>query len=55
MKTNGKIFQVATRKPAKKDALPRLAHERDESNDRQATTPAPEIRQAYENIMLARY
>lgn len=51
MKTDGKIFQVATRKSAKKEALPRLPHERDESNDSQASGPRPEIRQAYEDIM----
>ncbi len=51
MKTDGKIFQVATQKPARKDSLPRLPHERDESDDSQQSEPRPEIRQAYEDIM----
>jgi len=46
MKTDGKIFQVATRKPARKEALPRLPHERDESDDSQQSEPRSEIRQA---------
>ncbi len=51
MKTDGKIFQVATQKPARKESLPRLPHERDESGDSQQSEPRPEIRQAYEDIM----
>ena len=51
MKTDGKIFQLATRKPARKEALPRLPHERDESDDSQQSEPRSEIRQAYEDIM----
>ena len=51
MKTDGKIFQVATQKPRKKEALPRLPHERDESGDSQQSEPRSEIRQAYEDIM----
>ena len=53
MKTDGKIFQVATQKPVRKDALPRLPHERDESgdSDSQQSEPRSEIRQAYDDIM----
>ncbi len=51
MKTDGKIFQVATQKPMKKEALPRLPHERDESNDSQQSEPRAEMRQAYDDIM----
>ncbi len=51
MKTDGKIFQVATQKPLKKEAVPRLPHERDESRDSQQSEPRSEIRQAYDDIM----
>ena len=51
MKTDGKIFQVATQKPVKKDAIPRLPHKRDESRDSQQSETRPEIRQAYEDLM----
>ena len=51
MKTDGKIFQVATQKPARKTSLPRLPHERDESGDSQQSAPRPEIRQAYDDLM----
>lgn len=51
MKTDGKIFQVATQKPVRKEALPRLPHERDESGDSQQSEPRAEIRQAYDDIM----
>ncbi len=51
MKTDGKIFQVATQKPVRKEALPRLPHERDESGDSQQSDPRPEICQAYDDIM----
>jgi hypothetical protein len=51
MKTDGKIFQVATQQPVKKDALPRLPHERDESRDSQQSDPRSEIRQAFDDIM----
>lgn len=51
MKTDGKIFQVATQKPMKKDVIPRLPHERDESDDSQQSEPRPEIRQAFDDLM----
>ena len=50
MKTDGKIFQVATQKPLKKEAVPRLPHERDESRDSQQSEPRSESRQAYDDI-----
>ena len=42
--------QVKTGKPSKPDAMPRLPHERDESEDSQASTPRPDMEQAYEDI-----
>ena len=51
MKTDGKIFQVATQKPIKKESVPRLPHERDESRDSQQSEPRREIRQAYDDLM----
>ena len=39
MRTTGRPFQVSTKKPVKKDALPRLPHEHDESDDSQASGP----------------
>ena len=51
MKTDGKIFQVATQKPVKREALPRLPHERDESGDSQQSNPRSDMRQAFDDIM----
>lgn len=51
MKTDGKPFQVSTRRPRHKDALPRLPHERDESDDSQQDGPRDDIRQAYDDLM----
>lgn len=51
MKTDGKPFQVSTRRPRQKDALPRLPHERDESDDSQQDGPRDDIRQAYDDLM----
>ena len=51
MKTDGKPFQVSTQRPKRKDALPRLPHERDESDDSQQSGPRDDIRQAYDDIM----
>ena len=51
MKTDGKPFQVSTQRPKRKDALPRLPHERDESDDSQQSGPRDDIRQAYQDIM----
>ncbi len=51
MKTDGKPFQVSTQRPKRKEALPRLPHERDESDDSQQSEVRGDIRQAYEDIM----
>lgn len=51
MKTDGKPFQVSTRRPRHPDALPRLPHERDESDDSQHGEPRADIRQAYDDVM----
>ncbi len=51
MKTDGKPFQVSTQRPQRKDVLPRLPHERDESDDSQQSGPREDIRQAYDDIM----
>lgn len=51
MKTDGKPFQVSTQRPQHKDALPRLPHERDESDDSQQSGPRDNIRQAYADVM----
>lgn len=51
MKSDGQPFQVSTQRPKSKDALPRLPHERDESEDSQESGPRDDIRQAYEDIM----
>ena len=51
MKTDGKSFQVSTQRPQRKDALPRLPHERDESDDSQQSPVREPIRQAYDDIM----
>jgi hypothetical protein len=50
MKTDGKPFQVRTKKPVRKDAIPRLPHERDESEDSQASGPRGDMKQAYLDI-----
>lgn len=51
MKTDGKSFQVSTQRPQRKDALPRLPHERDESDDSQQSEVRAPIRQAFDDIM----
>lgn len=51
MNTDGQPFQVSTQRPKRKDLLPRLPHERDESDDSQQGEPRDAIRQAYEDIM----
>ncbi len=51
MKTDGKSFQVSTQRPQRKDALPRLPHERDESDDSQQSHVRAPMRQAYDDIM----
>ena len=49
--TAGKPYQVRTKRPAKEDATPRMPHERDESEDSQASEPRGDIKQAYDDIM----
>lgn len=51
MKTDGKPFQVSTQRPKRKDVLPRLPHERDESEDSQESEPRDDMRQAFDDIM----
>lgn len=51
MKTDGTPFQVRTGKPVKKDAIPRQPHERDESEDSQASGERDVMKQAYTDIM----
>ncbi|MDB5764831.1 MAG: hypothetical protein JWQ21_3826 [Herminiimonas sp.] len=50
MKTDGKPFQVSTKKPVRKDAMPRMPHERDESEDSQSSAPRDDMKQAYRDI-----
>lgn len=50
MKTDGKPFQVKTKRPVKKDVMPRMPHERDESDDSQASEPRDDMRQAYVDV-----
>lgn len=51
MKTDGKPFQVSTQPPQHPQALPRLPHERDESDDSQQSGVRAPIRQAFDDIM----
>lgn len=51
MKTDGKPFQVSTRRPQREQALPRLPHERDESDDSQQSGPRKDMQQAYDDLM----
>ena len=51
MKTDGKPFQVSTQRPKHKDALPRLPHEHDESDDSQQSDVRNDILQAFDDIM----
>jgi hypothetical protein len=50
MKTDGTPFQVKTKAPVKPDAMPRMPHERDESDDSQQSGPREDMMQAYEDI-----
>jgi hypothetical protein len=50
MKTDGTPFQVKTGKPVKEDAIPRQPHERDESDDSQASGQRDVIRQAFIDV-----
>ena len=45
------LAYVRIRRPQRKDVLPRLPHERDESDDSQQSGPREDIRQAYDDIM----
>ncbi len=51
MKTDGTPFQVSTQRPKREDLLPRLPHERDESDDSQQSEPRADMRQAFDDIM----
>ncbi len=45
-----KQHQVKTSRPTRKDATPRLPHERDESDDSQESGVREDMQQAYEDI-----
>ncbi len=51
MKTDGKSFQVSTQRPKHKEALPRLPHEHDESDDSQQSELRGDMCQAFDDIM----
>lgn len=51
MKTDGRPFQVRTKRPVRKEAVPRMPHEHDESDDSQAGPVRDGIRQAYVDVM----
>jgi len=51
METDGVSFQVSTQRPKSSDALPRLPHERDESDDSQQSDVRAPMRQAFDDIM----
>lgn len=50
MKTDGKPFQVKTKRPVKKEVMPRMPHEHDESDDSQSSAPRDDMRQAYIDV-----
>ncbi len=51
MQTDGGSFQVRIGHPEKTNGIPRLPHERDESDDSQQSGPRSEMLQAYTDIM----
>lgn len=51
MKTDGRPFQVRTKRPVKQDAMPRMPHERDESDDSQSSHLRDDMKQAYVDVM----
>lgn len=51
METDGRSFQVRIGHPEKMNGIPRLPHERDESDDSQQSGPRSDILQAYADIM----
>jgi hypothetical protein len=50
MKTDGKPFQVKTKRPTRENTVPRMPHERDESEDSQSSGPRDDMKQAYLDI-----
>jgi hypothetical protein len=53
MSTASKQLEVKTSPPTRKQSTPRLPHERDESDDSQASQPGPprdDIKQAYRDL-----
>jgi hypothetical protein len=50
MKTDGRPFQVKTKRPVKENPMPRLPHEHDESDDSQTSGPRDDIKQAYVDV-----
>jgi hypothetical protein len=51
MQTDGGSFQVRIGHPEKTNGIPRLPHERDESDDSQQSGPRSDMLQAYTDIM----
>jgi len=51
MKTDGRPFQVRTKRPVKKESMPRMPHERDESDDSQSGPVRDDMKQAYVDVM----
>lgn len=51
METDGRSFQIRIAHPEKTNGLPRLPHERDESDDSQQSSPRQDMLQAYADIM----
>jgi hypothetical protein len=50
MRTALKQHQVKTKRPIKGGITPRMPHERDESDDSQASVPRDDIKQAYTDL-----
>ena len=51
METDGRSFQVRIAHPEKTNGIPRLPHERDESDDSQQSDLRQDMLQAYADIM----
>jgi uncharacterized protein YnzC (UPF0291/DUF896 family) len=50
MSTASKQLEVKTSPPSRKESTPRLPHERDESEDSQASGPREDMKQAYNDL-----
>ena len=51
METDGRSFQIRIAHPEKTNGIPRLPHERDESDDSQQSDRRQDMLQAYADIM----